>query len=227
MSSVPAQTTPVYATDEDIAVRAGMDFVALAPASQRMAGGTDGTILAADRWTLTSPTAQFLANDVHANQVVWLTAPKSQYPGGGVIMAIDSVTATGITLRRLHKDLGVGDPPAPAAGLAGITFLVNTLDPQIEEAAYDLKRRYGIDENVLIQSSGNMYDLRDLRMAVVLAVLQARYVQEARGERGDFPRKIGLLSQQLASVLERVEIRWGVNGKNPPSSSLFGSMAMR
>jgi hypothetical protein len=227
MSSVPAQTTPVYATDEDIAVRAGMDFVALAPASQRMAGGTDGAILPADLWTLTSPTAPFLANDVHANQVVWLSGPKTQYPGGGIILAIDSIQANSITLRRLHKDLGQGDPPAPAAGLAGITFVVNTLDPQIEEAAYDLKRRYGIDETVLIQSSANMYDLRDLRMAVVLAVLQARYIQEARGDRGDFPRKIGLLTAQLASVLERVEVRWGVRGKNPPSSSLFGCLTMR
>lgn len=227
MSSVPAFTTPVYATDEDIAVRAGMDFVALAPYSQRMAGGTDGAFLPADPWTLTSGTAQFLTNNVHPNQVVWLTQPKSQFAGNGIILAIDSVQASSITLRRLHKDLGVGAPPSPAAGLTGVTFVINTLDPQTEEASYDLKRRYGVDENIWNQSSSNMYDLRDLRTATVLTVLQGRYVQEARGDRGDFPRKIALLSAQLASVLERVEVRWGVNGKNPPSSSLFGCLTMR
>jgi hypothetical protein len=227
MSSVPAFTVPVYCTDEDIAVRAGMDFVALAPFSQRMGGGNDGVFLAADRWTLTSASAQFLSNGVHANQVVWLQGPKTAYAGGGVILAIDSVQADSITLRRLHKDLGVGDPPAPAAGLTGVVFLVNTLDPQIEEASYDLKRRYGIDENVPPNSSGWMYDQRDLRMATVLTVLQARYVQEARGDKGDFPRKIGLLSAQLASVLERVEVRWGSDGKHPPSSSIFGANVMR
>jgi hypothetical protein len=31
MSNLPSQTTPVYATDEDIAVRAGGDFAILCP----------------------------------------------------------------------------------------------------------------------------------------------------------------------------------------------------
>ena len=33
-------------------------------------------------------------------------------------------------------------PPAPAGGLTGVTFTINTLDPQSAEASYDLKQRF-------------------------------------------------------------------------------------
>ena len=42
MSNLPAQSPPVYATDEDILVRASGDFMTLAPSWQCMAKGTDG-----------------------------------------------------------------------------------------------------------------------------------------------------------------------------------------
>jgi len=41
-TSLPSQTTPVFATDEDIAVRAGGDFVTLCPPWQVDAAATDG-----------------------------------------------------------------------------------------------------------------------------------------------------------------------------------------
>src|SRR5262245_5648288 len=135
MSTLPAQTLPVYATDEDIAVRAGGDFILLAPPWQQMAAGTDGVFASGAPWVLTSASVDFQANGVQPNQVVLLSAPRTSFPGGGRLLAIDSVASGAITLRRLHKELNVGQPPAPAAGLTSVAFSVTTLDPQIEEAS--------------------------------------------------------------------------------------------
>jgi hypothetical protein len=227
MSNIPAQTTPVYASDEDIAVRAGGDFVTLCPQWQSMAYGTDGVFSPNDRWTLRSATVNFQSNGVAPNQVIQLTTPKSQYPGGGALLAVDTVTANAITLRRLHKDAGVGNPPAPLAGLTGVTFAVNTLDPQIEEVSFDLKRRFAINELDAGRSSTWIYDLRDLRMATVLGVLSDRYIAEARGDRGDFARKISLVRSQLADVLERVQVRWGPFGTSAEATTLFSCKLSR
>jgi hypothetical protein len=221
MSNLPPQSLPSYCTDEDIAVRAGGDFVTLCPNWQQMASGTDGFFSAGTPWVLHSTLTNFTTNGVKPNQVVTLTTPKPNFPGGGILMAIDSVSANTITLRRLHKDLNVGQPPAPAAGLTGVTFTINTLDPQIEEASWDIKRRFGIDENLNDRVSTWIYDLRDLRMATVLQVLLARYVVEARGDKGDFPRKIALTKSDLDDVLDRVQVRWGPLGNSEPPTTLF------
>jgi hypothetical protein len=230
MSNLPTQTTPVYATDEDIAVRAGGDFVTLCPLWQQMAYGVDGVFAAspgAPGWVLSSASVNFQSNGVTPNQVVQLTAPKSQYPGGGQLLAIDSVSGSSLTLRRLHKDLNVGQPPAPAQGLTGVVFTVNTLDPQTEEASFDLKRRFGIDENSSTRDSSWIYDLRDLRMATVLTVLYGRYTAEARGDGGDFARKINLIKSQLSEVLDRVQVRWGPFGNSAEPSTLFSCKLSR
>lgn len=227
MSNLPDQTTPVYASDEDIAVRAGGDFVTLCPAWQKMAAGNDGFFSPSSPWILNSTLVDFAANGVAPNQVVWLTAPKSQYPGGGELLAIDSVAETSITLRRLHKDNGVGAPPAPVAGLTNVEFTIKTLDPQTEEASFEIKRRYGIDETIAARTSSWIFDQRDLRMATVLTVLLSRYVQEARGDKGDFPRKIILAKAALDQVLDRVQVRWGPTGNSAEPSTLFSCKLSR
>ena len=160
---------------------------------------------------LFSTATNFGSNGVTPNQVVRLSAPKSQYPGGGDLLAIDSVSADGtnITLRRPHKDLNVGNPPAPAAGLSGVAFNITTFDPQIEEASFDLKRRFGIDENITFRDSTWIYDLRDLRMVVILSVLYDRYTAELRSDRGDWVRKMGHIRNMRDEVLDRVQVRWG------------------
>jgi hypothetical protein len=227
MSSLPEQTWPVYATDEDIAVRAGGDFITLCPGWQQMAYGTDGFFSPGSPWVLNSTATNFAANHVTPNQVVWLSQPKSQYPGTGVLLAIDSVLETSITLRRLHKDLNVGQPPAPAGGLTCVTFAINTLDPQTEEASFDIKRRFGIDEKIVDRTSCWVYDLRDLRMATVLSVLQARYTQETRGDKGDFTRKLEQIKVELDQVLDRVQVRWGPYGNSEEPSTLFSCKLSR
>jgi hypothetical protein len=229
MSNLPAQSLPVYATDEDVLVKASGDFMTLAPAWQCMAKGVDGFFNPAAPWVLFSTATNFGSNGVTPNQVVCLSAPKSQYPGGGDLLAIDSVSADGtnITLRRPHKDLNVGNPPAPAAGLSGVAFNITTFDPQIEEASFDLKRRFGIDENITFRDSTWIYDLRDLRMVVILSVLYDRYTAELRSDRGDWVRKMGHIRNMRDEVLDRVQIRWGPYGNSAEPSTVFSCKISR
>lgn len=218
------RTFPVYALDEDIAVRAGGDFVTLCPAWQMIATGNDGYFTAGSPWTLNSNAINFAANQVQPGMVVQLTAPKVVFPGGGLLLAVDSVSPAGaLNLRKLHQQPGAGQPPVPPAGQTNVTFAINTLWPQIEEASFDIKRRFAIDENIVDRTSSWIYDLRDLRMVTVLQVLLARYIQEARGDKGDFPRKIELIRCELSGVLDRVEVRWGTYGDSePPTTIGFG-----
>jgi hypothetical protein len=230
MGSLPPQTKPVFTNDEDIAVRASGDWAILCPPWQQMAAGADGVFANGAAWVLTSASVNFQNNGVAPNQVVQLTAPKANYPGGGQLLAIDSVSGGSITLRRLHKDLNVGQPPAPAAGLTGVAFVINTLDPQIEEASFDIKRRFAVDDTVggdFSRSSNWMYDMRDLRIATVLSVLLDRYIQETRTNRGDFEAKVNRIRQQLDDVLGRVQVRWGPFGNSAEPTTLFGCKISR
>jgi len=227
VSNLPAQTYPTYCSDEDIAVRAGGDWFLLCPGWQQTAFGGDGYFASGVPWVLNSTATNFQGNNVQPNQVVQLSGPKANYPGGGQLLAIDSVNGTAITLRRLHQDLNVGQPPGPAAGLRGVTFTINTLFPQIEEASFEIKRRFGIDENIGYRGSSWVYDLRDLRMATVLSVLLGRYTQEARSDKGDWVRKIGLIGTELEIVMDRVQVRWGPMGNSAEPSSLFSCKLSR
>jgi hypothetical protein len=230
MSNVPSQTTPVYCSDEDILVHGGGDFALICPAWQQMAAGNDGVFVPGAPWVLTSASVDFQANGVNPNQVVWLTAPKSQYPGGGVFLAVDNASGNSITLRRPYKNLNIGQPPAPATGLTGVAFAINTLDPQIAEASYDLKNRFAIDDNPLVgeyRSSSWIYDLQVLRVATVYSVLLERYTQETRTEGGDFEKKVIRFRQKLDDVLTRVQVRWGPFGNSAEPSTLFSCKLSR
>jgi hypothetical protein len=229
MSNLPELTTPVYATDEDILVKASGDFVTLAPSWQCMSRGNDGSFASGMPWVLTSASVNFGANGVNPNQVVCLSAPKSQYPGGGDFLAIDSVSSDGfsLTLRRPYKDLNIGMPPGPAAGLTGITFSINTFDPQTATASFDIKRRFGIDENITFRTSTWIYDLQDLRMLTVLTVLYDRYTAENRSDRGDWQRKMGQIRSQRDEVCDRVQVRWGPYGNSSEPSTVFSCKISR
>ena len=192
-----------------------------------MAKGSDGVFANGVPWVLTSTLVNFETNGVRPNQVVALTAPKSQYPGGGDLLAIDSVSGNSITLRRPHKDLNVGMPPGPAAGLTGVSFTITTFDPQIEEASFDIKRRFGIDENITFRDSSWIYDLRDLRMLTVLTVLYDRYTAELRSDRGDWVRKMGHIRNLRDEITDRVQVRWGPYGNSAEPSTVFSCKISR
>jgi hypothetical protein len=230
MSHLPPQTCPVYCSDEDILVHAGGDFGILCPAWQQMAQGNDGAFAPGSPWVLTSASVDFAANGVNPNQVVWLTAPKSQYPGGGHFLAVDSVSGNSVTLRRPYKNLNVGQPPAPSAGLTGVSFTINTLDPQIAEASYDIKQRFAIDDNPVIgtqRASWWIYDLQVLRVATIYTVLLERYTQETRTDGGDFEKKVVRFRQKLDDALARVQVRWGPFGNSAEPSTLFACKLSR
>ena len=54
-----ATVPTVFATDEDIAVRAGDDYAALCPSSNKLAEGTDGVMDPGTPWDLSSASVDF------------------------------------------------------------------------------------------------------------------------------------------------------------------------
>ena len=118
-------------------------------------------------------------------------------------------------------------PPAPAAGLTNVAFTITTFDPQIEEASFDIKRRFGIDENITFRDSSWIYDLRDLRMLTVLTVLYDRYTAELRSDRGDWVRKMGHIRNPETKSLDRVQVRWGPYGNSAEASTIFSCKITR
>lgn len=222
----PEKLGTVYTTDESVAIRARGDFVTLCPDWQKLAYGTDGVIDSGSPWVLTSATVNFETNGVESNHVIQLKKSGTTRASGD-ILAVDSVSGGSITLRRFGKDAGIGQPPTPATD---IEFLISTLDPQIEEASFDLNRRFGIDPNILGKSPSYLYDMRDLRQATILILLKHSYTAEARSKDGDFWGKVLQIDQELTDVISRLQVRWltpsksGSNGFEPTTTNI-GSAA--
>ncbi len=221
------QLSVTYATDESIAIRASGDFAMLCPDWQKLASGVDGVFTAASPWLLSSASVDFAAAGVAAGHVVLLRKPAPVFKGSGELLAVDSASGQGVVLRRLGAALNMGQPPGPSAGVTGVEFLLATLDPQIEEACFDLNRRFGIDPNVAGRTPGDVYDLRDLRQACVLTVLMQRYAAETRGSQGDFALKLAQVRQELSEVLARLTLRWGQSGTDRNSTNWFSTRIVR
>lgn len=217
----------VYANDEDLCVRATGDFAVLCPDWQKQAYGADGVFASGTPWVLTSATVDFEAQGVAPGMIASLTKPKTSFRGSGELLAVDSAAGSTLTLRRVGQVAGVGSPPAPADGLAGVEFTVLTMAPQIEDASFSLNRDWNIDPGLPGRTPSELYDLRDLRQATVLTVLLRRYVAENRTERGDFPMKIGEIKQALEEVRSRLSIRWGPDGTDPAPSTIFSGRVSR
>jgi hypothetical protein len=214
----------VYATDEDVALRASSDFPTLCPRDQKLASGTDGAFSPNDPWTLTSSSADFAAQGVAAGNVVQLTKPTSAFRPPGEALAVLSASANGLTLRRKGQPAGVGQPPSPPGGLVGVEFAVMTLGPQIEAASYDLNRRYGIDDLVAGRRPADLYDPREVQQATVLTVLYRQYLDMSReaGDQGDtFAAKARAVKAELDDLLARVVVRWGPPGNSPGAPAPF------
>lgn len=217
----------VYAADEDVAVRAPGDYAVLAPAWQKLAQGTDGVFAAGEPWTLVSGSTDFQAAGVGPGHVVLLRKPSTAFKGSGELFAATSASGGSLVLRRIGMDAGRGAPAAPAAGLAGVEFLVATLGPQIEEASFELNRRFGIDPAVPGRSPADLLDARDLRHACVSTVLARRYASEARSGEGDFALKLRRAEAELAEALARLDVRWGPPGADRQPASVFSTRIVR
>ena len=215
----PDTLTTVYATDEHVAIRGSGDYAILCPAWQTLARGSDAVLLA-DSWVLTSATVDL--SSVLLGNVVSLSrgVPSNVFKGEGELFGVDAATPGSLTLRRIGADAFVGAPPSHV-DMTNVAFNVGTMAPQIEEAAYALNRKFGIDANIPGRTPVDMYDVRDLRAATVLLVLRNRYVAENRTGQGDFPLKIQALNQALDEVLDRLEVRWGQSGGEVVTSSIW------
>lgn len=209
--------TTVYATDEDIALRASADYALLCPKDQKSAAGIDGAFGSADPWTLTSSSVNFGAQGVSAGQIAVLTRPAANFRSPGEAFVVSSVNSGSISLRRKGQPAGTGQPPGASGGLLGVEFAILTLGPQIRSACYDLNRRFGIDDLVVGRRSADLYDSREIRQATVLTVLYRQYLDMSR-EAGDqtdvFAMKAVRLKAELDDLLGRVVVRWG-----PPNSA--------
>jgi hypothetical protein len=209
----------VYATDEDIALRASTDFSALCPRDQLLASGVDGAFAPSDPWTLRSASVDFAAFGLTPGLLARLTKPTTAFGPNGELFAIQAVAPGSITLRRKGQPAGVGQPPAPPGGLAGVEFSVRTLGPQITLASYDLDRRFGIDDVVAGRRSVDLADPHQLREAVVLTVLFKQYLDQSRqfaGRIADpsetpgdvYAAKARIAKAELDELLDRIALRW-------------------
>ncbi|MDG3005506.1 hypothetical protein [Paludisphaera mucosa] len=199
----------------------------LAPAWQKVAQGTDGAFSPGVPWSLTSATVDFQAAGVRPGHVVQLRKPPSVFKGAGEIFAVANATGSALTLRRIGMGAGLGAPPSPPVGLSGVEFLIATLDPQIDEASFELNRRFAIDPLWPGRTPAELRDARELRQACVLGVLARRYAAETRGEQGDFALKLRQAEAELSEALARLEVRWGPGTTDRPSSSIFSTRIVR
>lgn len=196
----------LYATDEDIALRASADFPLICPRDQKLAEGADGRLDSGDRWTLKSATVDFAAQGVAPGHVVQLQT-STAYPATAESFIVDSGKAGGVVLRRKGQPAGIGQPPAPAAGASGLPFLVLSFGPQIVAATDDLNRRMGIHPRTGGRTPSDVDDLGALRDAVVLSVLRRQYLDMSRASSPQsdvFAAKARLVAQELDDLLARL-----------------------
>lgn len=221
-----ATQAAVYATDEDIALRASVDLALLCPRDQVIAAGVDGAFLGTDRWALQSNEVNFGARGCLPGHVIQLLGPSSAFGASGALFAVGSVqSGGGLGLRRLGFPAGMGEPPAPAGGLNGVVFRMTTLGPQIELACADLDRRFGIDEALPGRRRSDLIDTRPLREAVALMVLHARYLDLAQGTDGPSAQKAHLVKAQLEELLARLTLRFADTSGSAATS--FGTRMAR
>jgi hypothetical protein len=133
-----------------------------------------------------------------------------------------------MTLRRLGMPTGVGLPVAPAVGYTAVSFAVETLGPQIEDASDEINRRFGIDPASSLRGPSAIYDLRELREACMLTVLLRKYTGDVRTKDGAFTLKIKELTRERDDSFARLQIRWGeAPDAPPPPLPVFGTRVGR
>lgn len=223
----PSKLTTVYATDEDFASLCGADFQVLAGRWLKFASGADGVFASNDLWTLNSASNNFTTQGLAANMVCQLTGPTSAFKGSGDLLAIETVATNAITLRRLGQALAIGQPPSPAGGLTGVSFLVTTLTNLLEDTSYLLNERFSVDPALPNRTPGDIYDIRIMRLLTVYKVALRQYVNMNRAKAGDFQDKIDYYREAYQSELAAAVLRWGTAGRNQQSTTTFGTKLSR
>jgi hypothetical protein len=223
----------VYCVDEDVYVEAGADFWTVAPPGNLVAAGSDGAFAGGDLWTLLSASNNFAGQGVTSGMVIQLsnTAPTTGVKASvgpfkqPQTMAIDSATSNSVTLRRSGEVLGFGMPPGLSGGLAGVTFRILTLGPQIENTAYKLNEAYSIDPR--FPNYRTLYDPRIFRRLTALRVMYLQYANANRAKTGDFADKISFYHSEYLEELDTATVRWGPNAISAPASNRFSTKLSR
>lgn len=207
---------PVFATDEDVLLRAPGDFPLLCPRDQVLARGTDGQLVGP--WGLQSPSLDFQGRGVRPGHVVQLVAPGSGGMSPARLYVVDSVSPGSAVLRVQGQATGSGEPPAPPNSSVRTEFLVATLAPQIADATAGLDARFRLTD--VPNPPADV--LAEIRAVVVLTVLERRYQEIGRcaGEHADaFASKARTLASERDERLARLAIRldsvW--NPSTPPA----------
>ena len=84
----------VYATDENIAVRASGDFSMLCPDWQKLAWGNDGVLAASAPWVLSSASVDFSGAGVGSLTSSSCASRARCSRGSGELLAVDGRRAT-------------------------------------------------------------------------------------------------------------------------------------
>jgi hypothetical protein len=214
-------STSLYCSDEDLLIAAPGDFAQLVPLSQAIAKGKDATFAASSSgsWVLTSVAVSFSLNNVQSGQVLQIRGPQATYPTVD-LLAVDAVAGNSVSLRRPGLPTGMGCPPGPAAGMAGVEFLIGTLYPQIERASYDLRKSFDLDDAVPGRMFSDMYDPRELQEACIALVLARQYRDMARhaGKFEDFSEKAKIHQDDWSRIVLRTQLHMK---NNPPGGNML------
>ncbi len=203
---------PIYATDEDLALRASADFAILCPRDQTLAAGLDGFFDPSDRWSLRSGSVDFTSQGVLPGQVVQLLGPASAFRAPGEALVVVAANGPVVTLRRKGQPAGSGQPPSPASGLVGVEFLIGTLAPQIQGASIEVNARVGVSALIPGRTAADLFNPIELRDAVILTTLYRQYrdmSREANGANLDvLAAKALAVRADLDDLLARTIIHW-------------------
>lgn len=206
---------PVFATDEDVLLRAPGDFTLLCPRDQVLARGTDGTLVAS--WNLQSAAVDFPSRGVRPGHVVQLLAPGSSGQAPARLYVLDSVSPGSVILRVQGQSSGEGEPPSPSNSATRTDFLIATLAPQIADATASLDARFRLSE--VVNPSADV--LTEIKAVVVLTVLERRYreIGHCAGEQADaLLKRAQSLAVERDERLARLAIRLdaATNPSSPP-----------
>ena len=205
-------SNPIYATDEDIALRASADFTILCPRDQKLAYGLDGIFDPSDRWTMRSGTVDFSGQGVLPGQLIQLLGPVSTIRPPGESLIVSAVNGHYVTLRRKGQVAGSGQPPAPTNGMLAVEFLIATLAPQIRVASHDVNTRVGVNAAIPGRTASDLLDPSELCEAVVLTVLHRQYRDMSR-EMGNtstdvLAAKAQAVKSELDDLIARTVVHW-------------------
>lgn len=212
--------------DEDIAILDQVGYPDLVPPSQQVAASDDGVFEAGSRWTLSSDSVDFDGQGVQPGHVVRLTRPPEVF-GTGLLCAVDAVASGSITLRRLGRAAGVGQPPAPAAGVEEVSFEILTFGPQITLESAEVRRAYDLDR-LPDRELADLYEQgEELRRLTSLRVLRWAYTVNQVGKDSDGQARLTYVAKSLAELEARLTLRWGSTGETAQPETRFSRVRVR